>query len=162
MRWSVMALCLSSNMLASQPIPEDDCGSCAATEYTLTKKLGQKQADKVFEEHWSTWFTQVGFKLPPYGCSTANSSNAQEDVDLMVNYGLNAVRMPIGWWIIEELKGDQDHFPGGQLPYLKRALRMLKEAGIAVLLDIHANPGVQAANQMFTGQWCRPQPPLSL
>lgn len=69
----------------------------------------------------------------------------------MVNYGINTVRMPVGWWIVEELKTPNEHFPAGQLPYLKKALRMLKNAGIWVLIDIHANPGVQSANQQFTG-----------
>lgn len=69
----------------------------------------------------------------------------------MVCLGLNAVRIPVGWWMIEELKSSTDYFPTGQLAQLKRGLKMLKKAGIWVLLDIHANPEVQSANQQFTG-----------
>lgn len=76
----------------------------------------------------------------------------QTDVDEMVCLGLNAVRIPVGWWLVEELKTSKDYFPTGQLTQLKRGLKMLKKAGIWVLLDIHANPGVQSANQQFTGK----------
>jgi hypothetical protein len=33
-----------------------------------------------------------------------------------------------------------------------KGLDMLREAGIQVILDHHALPGVQVANQMFTGK----------
>lgn len=34
---------------------------------------------------------------------------------------------------------------------LKRGLRQLKSAGLNVLLDMHAMPGVSAINQLFAG-----------
>lgn len=65
--------------------------------------------------------------------------------------GLNTVRIPIGWWAIEEIKNWDEPFATGQLAQLKRGLKMLKEAGIWVMLDLHANPGSQAVQQQFTG-----------
>lgn len=85
------------------------CENCAASEWGLVKKIGQTQADKVFLEHWSTWFTET-------------------DVQNIANAGLNTVRIPVrfsflppcpstklrnspqtplffqlGFWIIEDL-----------------------------------------------------------
>lgn len=39
--------------------------------------------------------------------------------------------------------------------YQKRGLRQLKDAGIKVMLDHHALPGVQTPNQMFAGVYVR-------
>ncbi|QRW22470.1 Cellulase (glycosyl hydrolase family 5 protein) [Rhizoctonia solani] len=114
----------------------DDCSKCAASEFDLVKKLGQTRADKVFAEHWSTWFTQ-------------------KDVDDIAAAGLNTVRIPIGYWIIEDLVDRKTEFYAsstGGLEFLKNGLRMLKEKGIHVMLDFHAMPGVSSANQMFAGR----------
>ncbi|KAG8759621.1 hypothetical protein FRC12_009716 [Ceratobasidium sp. 428] len=112
----------------------DDCSTCAATEFALTQKLGQTQADKVFAKHWETWFTQ-------------------EHVNAIADAGLNTVRIPLGYWIIESLVDRSTEFyPRGGLPYLKKGLRMLKAKGIHVILDFHALPGVSSANQMFAGR----------
>ena len=66
-----------------------NCMECVGTEYDLVKKLGQEEADRVFENHWQTFITK-------------------EDVDLMVKYNLNSVRIPIGFWIIEETVNDNE------------------------------------------------------
>ncbi|CAE6350407.1 unnamed protein product [Rhizoctonia solani] len=112
----------------------DDCSQCAASEFDLVKKLGQTQADKVFAEHWSTWFTQ-------------------KDVDDIAAAGLNTVRIPLGYWIIEDLVDrNSEFYPKGGLTFLKSGLRMLKAKGIHIILDFHAMPGVAAVNQMFAGR----------
>ena len=51
-------------------------------EFSLTAKLGQDQANAVFAKHWETFIDQA-------------------EVNLMVQYGINSVRIPIGFWIIE-------------------------------------------------------------
>lgn len=43
--------------------PHTVCEDCAASEYTLVQKLGQTKANKVFNEHWTSWFTQVRLRL---------------------------------------------------------------------------------------------------
>ncbi|KAB5589175.1 Glucan endo-1,6-beta-glucosidase B [Ceratobasidium theobromae] len=112
----------------------DDCSKCAAHEFGLVKKLGQDKADEVFAEHWSTWFTQ-------------------ESVDTIADANLNTVRIPLGYWIVEDLVDRSTEFyPRGGMQYLKEGLRMLKARGINVLLDLHALPGVASPNQMFAGR----------
>ncbi|KDN35654.1 hypothetical protein RSAG8_11397, partial [Rhizoctonia solani AG-8 WAC10335] len=113
---------------------DGDCSSCAASEFDLVRKLGQEKADEVFAEHWATWFTE-------------------KDVDTIAAAGLNTVRIPLGYWIIEDLVDRKTEFyPRGGLKYLKKGLRMLKQKGIHVLLDFHAMPGVAAPQQMFAGR----------
>ncbi|CAE6490971.1 unnamed protein product [Rhizoctonia solani] len=112
----------------------DDCSKCAASEFDLVKKLGQTRADKVFAQHWSTWFTQ-------------------KEVDAIAAAGLNTVRIPLGYWIIEDLVNRKtEYYPKGGLKYLKNGLRMLKAKGIHAILDFHAMPGVAAVQQMFAGR----------
>ncbi|KAF8729308.1 Cellulase (glycosyl hydrolase family 5), partial [Rhizoctonia solani] len=130
---------------------EADCSSCAFSELyvfprrsvvyqahihisDLVKKLGQEQADKVFNEHWATWFTE-------------------KDADIIKNAGLNTIRIPLGYWIVESLVDrSTEYYPRGGMKYLKKGLRWLKQRGIHVMLDHHALPGVASANQMFAGR----------
>jgi len=89
--------------------------------------------DAKFAEHWDTWFTK-------------------DDVEALTAAGINTVRVPLGYWIVEALV-DRSHesYPRGGLGYLRRGLKWLKDAGIEAILDHHALPGVQTPGQMFTG-----------
>ena len=66
--------------------------TCVNDEFALVRKLGQAQANTVFANHWNTWITQ-------------------EDVNLMKSYGLNSVRIPIGFWIIESTINSDEFYP---------------------------------------------------
>lgn len=59
---------------------------------------------------------------------------------------------PLPFWIIEDIV-DRTHEPYAQggLDELIRGLTMFKKAGIHVILDHHALPGVAASGQMFAG-----------
>ncbi|KAJ7725264.1 glycoside hydrolase [Mycena olivaceomarginata] len=90
--------------------------------------------DKIFEGHWSSWFNQT-------------------DVDALVAAGINTVRIPLGYWIIEALVDRTTEFyPRGGLDQLRRGLKQLQKAGIVAILDHHALPGVAAVNQQFSGK----------
>ncbi|KAI5895668.1 glycoside hydrolase [Schizophyllum commune H4-8] len=109
-----------------------DCSQCIRSEFAFVKAYPDT-ADQIFDEHWSTWFSQ-------------------DDVDQLVRLGINTVRIPLGYWIIEDLvERDTEFYPRGGLQQLRRGLLQLKEAGIDAILDHHALPGVQSPNQMFTG-----------
>ncbi|KAF2807744.1 glycoside hydrolase [Mytilinidion resinicola] len=72
----------------------------------------------------------------------------------MVKYGLNTVRIPLGYWIDESLVySDSEHFPQGGLAYLDKVVGWAAAKGIYVILDLHAAPGAQVAQQPFTGQY---------
>ncbi|KAG1830478.1 glycoside hydrolase family 5 protein, partial [Suillus subalutaceus] len=109
------------------------CSSCIATESSFARAYPDT-VDAEFAQHWDTWFTQ-------------------DDVNTLKAAGINTVRVPLGYWIVEALV-DRSHesYPRGGLDYLRRGLGWLKDAGIQAILDHHALPGVQTAGQMFTGK----------
>jgi hypothetical protein len=110
----------------------DDCLTCISTEFALAATYPD-DVDERFAVHWSTWFTQ-------------------DDVNNLQDAGINAVRIPLGYWIVEPLVNRViEHYPRGGIKYLANGLDMLREAGIQVILDHHALPGVQSANQSFAG-----------
>lgn len=76
-----------------------DCTTCVNDEFRLTAKLGQSAANTAFASHWNTFITQT-------------------DVNLMVSYGINAVRIPVGFWIIESTVNTGETYPQGGLAYL--------------------------------------------
>ncbi|KDQ08210.1 glycoside hydrolase family 5 protein [Botryobasidium botryosum FD-172 SS1] len=107
-------------------------GACSEWDYVKAK--GQAASNTAFREHWDTFITQ-------------------KDVALMKQYGLNTVRIPIGFWIVESTKiAGLDYYPEGGMTYLTRGLGWLRDAGIAVLLDIHAVPGASTPNNAFAGK----------
>lgn len=102
-------------------------------EFECTQALGQAAADATFQRHWGSWITQ-------------------EDINLIKSYGLNTVRIPLGFWIHEELVQSGEHFPRGGLSYLENVCRMATSAGLYIILGLHAAPGGQSPDQQFTGK----------
>ncbi|KAG6827783.1 hypothetical protein H0H92_010476 [Tricholoma furcatifolium] len=110
----------------------DDCSTCIDSEFAFAKAYPDT-VDQTFNEHWETWFTQ-------------------SDVDTFVELGLNTVRIPLGYWIVEDLVNRTSEFyPRGGIKQLRRGLQQLSKAGIVAILDHHALPGVQDPSQQFTG-----------
>jgi len=110
-----------------------DCSQCIATEFAFAQAY-PTTVDEKFTEHWETWFTQ-------------------DDVDDLVRSGINTVRVPLGYWIVEALVNRTTEFyPRGGILQLQRGLGQLKTAGIAAILDHHALPGVATAGQEFAGR----------
>lgn len=106
------------------------------SEFACVQKLGQDAANAAFKEHWDTW-------LP------------QSDLQLMKDYGLNTVRIPVGYWIVEDLVREGEFYPKGGLEYLDRFVGWAADAGVYVILDLHGGPGVQAKDQSFAGNVSR-------
>ncbi|KAL0959245.1 hypothetical protein HGRIS_014518 [Hohenbuehelia grisea] len=114
----------------------NDCSKCIQSEYAFAEKYPDT-VDAKFAKHWDTWFNQA-------------------DVNDLLENGLNAVRIPLGYWIVEALVDRKTEFyPRGGIKALRRGLTQLKKAGISVVLDHHALPGVHTPNQMFAGR-CTP------
>ncbi|GME90112.1 unnamed protein product [Ambrosiozyma monospora] len=59
----------------------------------------------------------------------------------MVEYGLNFVRIPIGYWAFELL--DDDPYVQGQVEYLDKAIGWARKNGLKVWVDLHSTPGGQ-------------------
>lgn len=110
----------------------------ANSEFDCVMKLGQDNANTAFKKHWETYITE-------------------DDLDTMKGYGLNTIRVPVGYWIIEDLVfKDSEHFPQGAIQYLDRLAGWAAAKNIFVILDLHGAPGAQEPNQPFTGQVSHP------
>ncbi|KAG5913276.1 hypothetical protein E4U42_001315 [Claviceps africana] len=101
-------------------------------EWQCVQKLGQAAANSAFQKHWDTWTTEA-------------------DIKQMASLGLNTLRMPVGFWIKEDLVKQGEYYPQGGLAYLTRLVGWCNNHGIYVIIDLHAGPGSQTMNQQFTG-----------
>ncbi|CEL04180.1 Putative Glucan endo-1,6-beta-glucosidase B [Aspergillus calidoustus] len=105
------------------------------SEFDCVMALGQDAADKAFAGHWASWITQ-------------------DDISLMREYGLNTIRIPVGYWMKEDLVySDSEHFPRGAFSYLERVCGWASDAGMYIIIDLHGAPGAQQPKQPFTGQY---------
>lgn len=107
------------------------CGD-SNDEWQCVQLLGQEQADAAFAQHWSTWITQ-------------------DDIARIANLGLNVVRIPVGFWMREDLVQAGEFYPRGALRYLDQLVGYAAEAGLFIIIDLHGGPGSQYPNQQFTG-----------
>ncbi|MBA0745998.1 hypothetical protein Gogos_008550, partial [Gossypium gossypioides] len=74
-------------------------------------------------EHWRTFIVEKDFKF-------------------ISQNGLNAVRIPVGWWIASD-PTPPPPFVGGSLQALDNAFQWAKKYGLKVIIDLHAAPGSQ-------------------
>ncbi|KAI1743351.1 glycoside hydrolase family 5 protein [Xylaria scruposa] len=101
-------------------------------EWSCVESLGQEAADAAFEKHWKSWI-------------------AEDDIVQIASYGLNAIRIPVGFWIKEDLVQSDEYYPRGGLKYLDRVVGWAGDAGLYVIIDLHGGPGSQSPNEEFTG-----------
>lgn len=87
--------------------------------------LGQAATNTAFQKHWDTFITQ-------------------DDITQIASLGLNTVRIPIGYWMKEDLVySDSKYFSRGAFTYLERLCGWAKDAGLCLILDLHGAPGAQ-------------------
>jgi hypothetical protein len=124
------------------------------SEFDCTKKLGQATANDRFKAHWDSYITP-------------------HDFDLMKQYSLNTVRIPIGYWMLDSIiYNDSEYFPRGGFEYLRKVCGWASDRGFYIILEyvfdksssrrpasmltshcsLHGAPAAQTANNAFTGQ----------
>ena len=64
----------------------------AQAEKQCGEQLGQGGVNKAFEQHWSSFYTQ-------------------QDFQDMTSYGLNTIRVPVGFWMYEQSVNKGEIFP---------------------------------------------------
>lgn len=106
--------------------------SGAKSEWDCVVALGQDKANTAFQKHWDTFVTA-------------------SDFDKMKSYGINTVRIPVGYWFVEETIDAGENWPRGGMKYLDKIAGLAAARGIGVIIDLHGAPGVQVANNAFTG-----------
>jgi len=94
-------------------------GVSAEDEYTLSQALGSVKAAQRLGHHRENWIKAEDFKW-------------------LADHGINAVRLPVGYWVAEE----NPPFVSG-LETMDRAFHQAHDNGIKVLLDLHGVPGSQ-------------------
>lgn len=98
-------------------------GDNGGGEYQLTNGLGPDKAPQVMNDHWNSFITESDFAF-------------------MSSNGINAVRIPVGWWIASD-PNPPAPFVGGSLKALDNAFTWAKNHNIGVIVDLHAAPGSQ-------------------
>ncbi|XP_061345004.1 probable glucan 1,3-beta-glucosidase A [Gastrolobium bilobum] len=92
-------------------------------EYQITNGYGPDRAPKIMQDHWNTYITEDDFRF-------------------MSENGLNAVRIPVGWWIAQDPTPPKP-FVGGSLEILDNAFTWAQKYGMKVIVDLHAVQGSQ-------------------
>ena len=110
--------------------------SSARDEFSLSKELGA-QAPAHLRRHRDSFITEDDFRW-------------------IAEHGLNAVRLPIGYWIF----GDEAPYVGG-IEYVDKAFDWAAKYKLGVLLDLHGAPGSQNGHD-HSGQigdmaWAAPE-----
>nr|XP_043615558.1 probable glucan 1,3-beta-glucosidase A [Erigeron canadensis] len=92
-------------------------------EYQITRGYGPLRAPKIMKDHWDTFIVEDDFKF-------------------IATSGLNAVRIPVGWWTASDPTPPKPYV-GGSLQYLDKAFLWARKYNLKVILDLHAAPGSQ-------------------
>jgi glucan 1,3-beta-glucosidase len=105
-------------------------GLAATDETTFCTELGADAGPRL-REHWNRWITRADFEW-------------------LAERGINAVRIPVGHWILgapyprHASYGAAAHpFVEGGVEVLDRAMDWAADCGLRVVLDLHAAPGCQ-------------------
>ncbi|RDW92243.1 putative endo-beta-1,6-glucanase-2 [Coleophoma crateriformis] len=110
------------------------CGGYKS-EFDCVSGLGQTKANSAFQAHWSSWITAADF-------------------DQMTSYGLNTIRIPVGYWMDESLVDlKSEHFPQGGFSSLKQLCGWASDRGLYIIIDLHGAPAAQIPTNPDTGQY---------
>ncbi|TMW67204.1 hypothetical protein Poli38472_012320 [Pythium oligandrum] len=99
-------------------------------EYAAMRLLGKDKGTRQFQQHWATWITE-------------------NDIAEIAGSGLNCVRVPVGYWIVNDdpttqTSADSEVFARGGLAYLDKLVNeWAVKYNIAVMLSLHAHQGSQ-------------------
>jgi glucan 1,3-beta-glucosidase len=98
----------------------------------------------------TTWCAELGREAAARLRAHWNHFITREDFAWLASVGVNAVRLPIGHWVLgppypyHSKYGAARHpFVDGGIDVVDRALEWASEFGLRVLLDLHAAPGCQ-------------------
>ncbi|KAI3934934.1 hypothetical protein MKW92_013127 [Papaver armeniacum] len=92
-------------------------------EYQLSNGYGPDKAKQVLTDHRNSYITR-------------------EDFQYLSQHDINAVRIPVGWWITKD-PNPPAPYVGGSLAALDNAFKWAKEFDIKCIINLHAAPGSQ-------------------
>eukprot|EP01051_Picozoa_sp_SAG22_P012934 SAG22_NODE_1395_length_4511_cov_3.492747_1_plen_372_part_00 len=98
-------------------------------QYTLSQTGAA--AAKIFDLHWNSWYNESDFSD-------------------MASYGLNAIRLPVGWWYWAADAGlSPDPYYVPSMPTtdpthpITKVIKMASDAKLMVIIDLHGAPSSQ-------------------
>lgn len=114
-------------LFEAHPLPAGkNAGKQARCEWDLMKILRRKNALESVKHHRDTYVTRDDFKR-------------------IKSFGLNAVRLPIGYWIVLGTS-PAEPYVGPALNYVDQAVSWAEEFGLEILLDLHGCPGGESGD----------------
>lgn len=74
------------------------CNGAQAERQCVEQAYGgdMNKASNAWQGHWDRWITQ-------------------DDIKTMVSYGLNTIRIPVGFWMKEDILNQYEHYPKGMM-----------------------------------------------
>ena len=96
----------------------------AIDEWSFSDILGRSEATKQLLKHWDTFVTEA-------------------DIAALAASGLNAVRIPVGYWMWQNDATLPFISGGQQLPFLKRVLGWVAKYKMKAHIDLHGAKGSQ-------------------
>jgi len=108
-------------------------------QWQFERCVGSPQISSALEQHWSSFIRESDFAR-------------------MAQLGVNAIRLPIGWWMIYDPWGGADKAPlnyyitpknytVGGLKYMDAMFDWAEKYSIGILIDMHSAPGSQNGEQ---------------
>lgn len=95
------------------------------SEFDCGLSLGQDGVNSAMQSHWGSFYNQTDFSD-------------------MVNLGLNTVRIPVGYWMYENVvDSSSEPFPQGGFSYLQTVCGWASDEGMFIIIDLHGAPGAQ-------------------
>lgn len=139
-RLAVSCSLLTPSLSPSQMLPDwfnetvnavtPGAGATTLDEWSFCEVLGQDGCRTALTEHWDNWITEADF-------------------DEMLEYGINHVRLPTGFWAwIPTIEGEP--FLNDTALYqnqIEKVLGWAYDRGMYVLIDAHGLPGSQNGEQ---------------
>ncbi|KAF4303788.1 putative endo-beta- - protein [Botryosphaeria dothidea] len=112
------------------------CNGAQAERQCVEQAYGgdMNKASNAWQGHWDRWITQ-------------------DDIKTMVSYGLNTIRIPVGFWMKEDILNQYEHYPKGGFAHLQNFCGWASDAGMYIIIDLHGLPGRQKGNDAFTGDY---------
>ncbi|XP_030946057.1 glucan 1,3-beta-glucosidase-like [Quercus lobata] len=91
-------------------------------EFQVTNGYGSQRTPQIMWNHWNTYIVE-------------------DDYEFISSNGLNAVRIPVGWWIGSD--PTPNPYVEGSLHAMDKAFLWAKKYGVKIIIDLHAAPDSQ-------------------
>jgi len=125
---------LGNWLLLERWLDEDNftkqCNWCG-DEWSWTQQQGGNAA-AALKQHFDTWFVE-------------------SDLDYLQSYGVNTVRVTVGFWALIPTTQNEPFVNAGQMDYVAQLLQWLHKRGMYAVISLHGLPGSQSGDQS-TGQ----------